>query len=1046
MVFSREILYEFEPTSCLVELVVSHFEDQLQDQLHDPKAGQVDDLVQGLDKCLYVLPTQRLCRLVAREIWTKSKKLSAPIPHLLTWDQWKQEIAPYALYASKRPWMIPLTLSESTPFLKSILKSDQSYSNVFHPDQAHELLYLWTLLIQSNRDHDWIPCLEEKLRLRWTLPEESLQTLLTNWSHVHRICAQLEMILGQSNFVLNARLQQLWMKAESSVVEDYLKIQPFNRVVIAGLTNVTTLELNWLKTITTLSLDDAQEPTDNVVLPQIQYLLPMAWHDLPRSSPLRSFTSQLVSLTDGRGTDDKGTDDKGTNRKGKSSLKESHWSLKSLSMTHDLTIYKCKDPWSECLTAVRIAMSMSEKHKIPLHEIQIIVPNEAVYANYLHAALQWNNVKTSNVSLPSIWGMSNSIIALYKTMQFLKNPTLELLSQMLSSKLDGQEREFYKLLNIILQTKAQTNPLSLQKGAQQFDFSFLKNPSFESIYRRFYSAKLTSSLDYLKTLSNVFEDSRFDKIGRQLVELQDIVNVFKDLTHPQVISVLIDSYFGQESSISAKANDDEMIQIRKWLDRFTKIQETLKGFTVTADEFLDQFLEYLMTIQSRVVGEPMSGLQVIGLTEARFVPASLSIILGMNEGSFPASVPRDKILDDSMKSILGLPNWQDLESLEETTFGLLAARLKQLCLLYSEETSDGPQVPSRWIESFIYSGAKIRCDSELQVNSKLDSMTASLNSNKESAHCDNAMALYVDTLTQMPSISATDIKRLLACPFQFFMGKIGAQTTETWEDEDPRTIGIYLHKSIELAILDWQSNFPKVMPEDSWAAVLTKKLMSILPKNLTSAPEILDYVDLGLPALAHWLSKNIREESVVHSELEFGRSCLVHLPVQFKHQLIDLSGTMDLVLQNKDFVHILDFKLGDAPSVADVLKLRDPQLLVYALAVLPAIYLQPFSQATTLVMVSYMSLTKGTFSKPLSGSSVQMEEAKTAFRNDHLGFESTSNLAKSLHKLLCEVQRSFQSIEATLQFKLNTEACDYCSFAAVCRKEDPLVMSRDQYL
>jgi RecB family exonuclease len=1041
LVFSREILYEFEPTSCLVELVVSHFEERLHRQMSGQTAGKVDDLVQVRDKCLYVLPTQRLCRLVARQIWTKSKKISSPIPHLLTWDQWKQEIAPFALYASKRPWMIPLTLSESTPFLKSILKSDQSYSNVFHPDQAHELLYLWTLLIQSNRDHDWIPCLEEKLRLRWTLPEESLQTLLTNWNHVHRICAELEMILGQSNFVLSARLQQLWMKAESSVVEDYLKILPFNRVVIAGLTNVTTLELNWLKTVTTLIIDDAREPTDKVLLPQIEYLLPMAWHDLPRSSPLRSFTSHLVSLTD-----EKGTGDKGTNRKGKSTLKESHWSLKSLSMTHDLTIYKCKDPWSECLTAVRIAVSMNEKHQIPLHEIQIIVPNEAVYANYLHAALQWNNVKTSNVSLPSIWGMSNRIVALYKTIMFLRNPTLEQLSHMLSSKLDGQEVEFDKLLNIILQTKSQTNPFSHQKGTQQFDFGFLKNPSFESIYRRVYSAKLTSSVDYLKTLSNVFEDSRFDKISRQLVELQDIVTVFKDFTHQQVISVLMDSYFGQESSISAKAIDDEMLQIRTWLDRFTKIQETLKGFTVTADEFLDQFLEYLMTIQSRVVGEPMSGLQVIGLTEARFVPASLTIILGMNEGSFPASVPRDKILDDSMKSILGLPNWQDLESLEETTFGLLAARLKQLHLLYSEETSDGPQVPSRWIESFIYSGAKVRSDSELNVSGKLDSTTTSLDSRKESLPCDNAMSSYVDSLTQMPSISATDIKRLLACPFQFFMGKIGAQTTETWEDEDPRTIGIYLHKSIELAISDWQSHFPKVMPEDSWTALLTKKLMSILPKNLTSAPEILDYVHLGLPALAHWLSKNISEESVVHSELEFGRSSLVHLPAQFKHQPIALSGTMDLVLQNKDSVHILDFKLGDAPSVADVLKLRDPQLLVYVLAVLllhPQLSIQ---HSNELVMVSYMSLTKGTFSKPLSASSVQTEEATTAFRNNHLGFESSSNLAKSLHKLLCEVQRSFQTIEATRQFKLNTEACDYCSFAAVCRKEDPLVMSRGQSL
>ncbi|AOW08539.1 PD-(D/E)XK nuclease family protein [Flavobacterium gilvum] len=85
-------------------------------------------------------------------------------------------------------------------------------------------------------------------------------------------------------------------------------------------------------------------------------------------------------------------------------------------------------------------------------------------------------------------------------------------------------------------------------------------------------------------------------------------------------------------------------------------------------------------------GEPLSGLQIMGVLESRVLDFETVIITSMNEGKFPAGKSQNSFIPYDVKRELGLPTFKEKDAIYTYHFYHLLQRAKNIYLLYNTES------------------------------------------------------------------------------------------------------------------------------------------------------------------------------------------------------------------------------------------------------------------------------------------------------------------------------------------------------------------------
>lgn len=147
------------------------------------------------------------------------------------------------------------------------------------------------------------------------------------------------------------------------------------------------------------------------------------------------------------------------------------------------------------------------------------------------------------------------------------------------------------------------------------------------------------------------------------------------------------------------------------------------NFSFSFKEQLRLVTGKLSLISVRRVGYPFRGVQVLGLAESRYIPFDLVFLCGCVEGDFPRAMPKDLLVDPYIKYRLGLPGWDYVEAMEDTTFTLLASRVPRLVMSYPESKDFSPCVRSRFVDKVLLenSGVSLRRAAEFKFSKMLRS-------------------------------------------------------------------------------------------------------------------------------------------------------------------------------------------------------------------------------------------------------------------------------------------------------------------------------------
>src|SRR5690606_26526978 len=86
------------------------------------------------------------------------------------------------------------------------------------------------------------------------------------------------------------------------------------------------------------------------------------------------------------------------------------------------------------------------------------------------------------------------------------------------------------------------------------------------------------------------------------------------------------------------------------------------------------------------VGEPLAGLQIMGVLETRNLDFKNVFVLSMNEGSFPSMASTGSYIPYSIRRAYGLPTVEHQDAIYAYLFYRILQRAETVHLFYNSET------------------------------------------------------------------------------------------------------------------------------------------------------------------------------------------------------------------------------------------------------------------------------------------------------------------------------------------------------------------------
>ena len=323
---------------------------------------------------------------------------------------------------------------------------------------------------------------------------------------------------------------------------------------------------------------------------------------------------------------------------------------------------------------------------------------------------------------------------------------------------------------------------------------------------------------------------------------------------------------------------------------------------------LDFILRILKDETYNLRGDPMKGVQCIGLLEARNLDFDCVIIPSMNEGIFPKRSEKDLFVNQLVRKDVHLPYDKERENLYYYYFTELTNGKKEVYISYVEEGIRN--IRSRFVDFLVDQGI-------LVDESKIPLDRSSLIISKKAVIKDNRILSSLYRQLAGRGLSPTSLKDYKECPYRFYLKYLLniQKPDEISEEAGPAEWGTIIHETLKNF---YKFDFPNGLMESDLArakTLLNKRLDNAVKITLAQKPKAVTFLDLEMykKRLDEFLQSEIqRFQSGFKIDQEKLEKRIKHEITLGKHS-VNLYGYTDRVdiIDNKYYV--LDYK-SRAPS------------------------------------------------------------------------------------------------------------------------------------
>ncbi|MBR4119287.1 MAG: PD-(D/E)XK nuclease family protein [Bacteroidales bacterium] len=353
-----------------------------------------------------------------------------------------------------------------------------------------------------------------------------------------------------------------------------------------------------------------------------------------------------------------------------------------------------------------------------------------------------------------------------------------------------------------------------------------------------------------------------------------------------------------------------------------RLQTLVKDFPLQDNTLFKLIEKMSSSIKVPFNGEPLSGLQIMGILETRALDFDNVIILSMNEGCFPADSRGDTFIPYNVRRGFGMSSYEQRDGIAEYYFYRLLSRAKRVFLTY-DSRAEGAKVGD--LSRFVY-------QLKYQYNNKINSfIEKNINySIKLSSSKQVVVEKKGEVLEKLnaykkggaKALSASTLNSYIDCPLKFYFSSVEniKESDKVLEDLDSSVFGTiyhdviekiyqpYIGKTITKEILEeLQSQTDKIesITLDSFAKNYFK---SSTKKNLTGRLFLRGEIIKKMVDRTLEIDKGRVPFVMLQTELNL--KTLITLPTKEEVQLVGKIDRLDLTSN----INIIDYKSGDVVS------------------------------------------------------------------------------------------------------------------------------------
>lgn len=312
-----------------------------------------------------------------------------------------------------------------------------------------------------------------------------------------------------------------------------------------------------------------------------------------------------------------------------------------------------------------------------------------------------------------------------------------------------------------------------------------------------------SIVQYNRTIVSQAELSAhplFQLIFRPITDWRDISDYLRDILVRLNTALSLKNGQNEDENINARSIDIECEFIVEYYKTINKMDEALKGASIemTADTYFKLLKKLIVGISVPFKGEPLSGLQIMGVLETRALDFDNLIILSMNEGIFPLKKAANSFIPYNLRKGFDLPTYEHQDSIFSYHFYRMINRAKHIYLLYDTRTEGlNTGEVSRYFSQLKHLYADSFDIKEKLAVYRVSSAESEAITIDKSPQILEKMKAFEEVGDR--GLSASSINTYLNCPLQFYFSIVEnlGEEDEIAETVEASTFGTIFHSVME---------------------------------------------------------------------------------------------------------------------------------------------------------------------------------------------------------------------------------------------------------
>ena len=332
---------------------------------------------------------------------------------------------------------------------------------------------------------------------------------------------------------------------------------------------------------------------------------------------------------------------------------------------------------------------------------------------------------------------------------------------------------------------------------------------------------------------------------------------------------------------------------------------------------------YLQSEKVPFTGEPLEGLQIMGILETRNLDFKNVILLSMTDSNFPGSHATDKsFVPYSLRCGFDIPTAEHHEGVYAYYFYRLIERAESVSMLYSTiSINKSAAEPSRYIRQLEY-------ETDFDITYTNVGVEVSFSKDDGCIEIDKTDEVFDKLLvyTRDKSLSPTAISTYLWCPLKFYFNYVERMRPEDEleEEVDSLTFGNIFHEAADMLYsqIEGDANPTERLKEMRDAGEVERCVDAALlkvyfnRKEGAKLPELDGELLIIRNIVREYLRSNLLNYDISHSdfavmETEYDMSMLLPIEVGEERFDVRLEGRADRVDSlNNGMLRVVDYKTG----------------------------------------------------------------------------------------------------------------------------------------